>query len=255
MGYFRTPLLGKLPMGWYRSWFGTRYYALLYGHRNESDAQVWVDAILKRLELRSGAQLLDMACGRGRHAGWFHDRGLRVTGIDISAESIAEARALHPAVEFHVHDMREPFADQRFDAVTCLFTSLGYFDTVEDDLRALVAAFMALRPGGHLVVDFMNSPRVLKELVPQERFTRENVDFEITRAVEGRVIVKHIRITDGDQVEEFEERVQALLPEEIEALAVEAGFELLDRTDGPVTRPYSEETSDRCVLWMKRPTE
>lgn len=255
MGYFRAPLLGKLPMGWYRSWFGTRYYALLYGHRNESDAQVWVDAILKRWELPAGAQLLDMACGRGRHAGCFHDRGLQVTGIDISAESIAEAQVLHPAVDFHVHDMREPFADQRFDAVTCLFTSLGYFDTVEDDQLALDAAFHALRPGGHFVVDFMNSPRVLKELVPHERFMRENVDFEITRSVEGRIIVKHIRVTDGDQVEEFEERVQALLPEEIEALAVEAGFELLGRTDGPVTKPYSEEASERCVLWMKRPTE
>lgn len=253
MDYFRAPLLGKLPMGWYRSWFGTRYYALLYGHRNGSDAQDWVDAIVKRWYLPQGAELLDMACGRGRHAGCFHEQGLRVTGIDISPESIAEARSLHPGVEFHVHDMREHFADQRFDAVTCLFTSLGYFDTMEDDQLALDAAFRALRPGGRFVVDFMNSPRVLKELVPHERFTRENVHFEITRTVERNTIVKHIRVTDGPLVEEFEERVQALLPEEIEMMAKEAGFELMGRTDGPETTPYSAEASERCVLWMKRP--
>lgn len=242
-------------MGWYRSWFGTRYYALLYGHRNESDAQVWVDAILKRWKLQSGAALLDMACGRGRHAGQFHEYGLRVTGIDISAESIAEAKELHPGVEFHVHDMREPFADQRFDAVTCLFTSLGYFDTMEDDQLALDAAFRALKPGGRFVVDFMNSPRVLKELVPHEQFMRENVHFEITRTVEGKTIVKHIRVTDGVEVEDFEERVQALLPEEIESMAKEAGFEIMERTDGPVPAPYVAESSERCVLWMKRPNE
>ncbi|MEX1132353.1 MAG: SAM-dependent methyltransferase, partial [Flavobacteriales bacterium] len=62
--------MGRKPMGWYRSWFGTRYYALLYGHRNEHDAQLWVDAILGRWSMPKGARILDMACGRGRHAGW-----------------------------------------------------------------------------------------------------------------------------------------------------------------------------------------
>jgi len=242
-------------MGWYRSWFGTRYYALLYGHRNERDAQVWVDAILDRWAMPKGARILDMACGRGRHAGCFMERGMVVTGIDISKGSIDEARKQHPGVDFHVHDMREAFANQQFDAVTCMFTSLGYFDTEEDDRKVLKAAYDALRPGGYFVVDFMNTPRVLRDLVASEQLQHEGVHFDIERVVEGNTIVKRIRVIDKEHTEEFEERVQALLPDAIEAMAVEAGFEVLERTDGPIPTPYSPYHSERCVFWMKRPLE
>lgn len=240
-------------MGWYRSWFGTRYYALLYGHRNERDARIWVDAILQRWALPKGARILDMACGRGRHSGWFQDRGMVVSGIDISEDSIAEARVQHPGVDFHVHDMRETFAVEQFDAVTCMFTSLGYFDSADDDHKVLKAAYDALKPGGYFVVDFMNTPRVLSELVASEQLVHEGVRFDIERELVGDTIVKRIRIQDQDHWEEFEERVQALLPDAIEALALEAGFQLLDRTDGPIPTPYSPHHSERCVFWMKRP--
>lgn len=240
-------------MGWYRSWFGTRYYALLYGHRNERDARVWVDAILGRWALPKGSRILDMACGRGRHAGCFQDQGMRVTGIDISEDSIAEARILYPGVDLQVHDMREPFASQQYDAVTCLFTSLGYFDSMDDERKVMKAAYEALRPGGYFVVDFMNTPRVLRELVPAEELERDGIHFHIVRELVGDTIVKRIRIQDRDHSEVFEERVQALMPDAIEAMAVEAGFEVLDRTDGPITAPYSPFHSERCVFWMKRP--
>ncbi len=240
-------------MGWYRSWFGTRYYALLYGHRNERDARVWVDSILGRWGLPQGSRVLDMACGRGRHAGWFHERGMVVSGIDISADSVAEARAQHAGVDFHVHDMREPFGHEQFDAITCLFTSLGYFDSVDDDRKVLKAAYDALVPGGRFVVDFMNTPRVLKHLVASERTVREGVRFDIERMMDGNTIVKRIHIEDQGHAEDFEERVQALLPAEIEALAIEAGFELIECTDGPVPDPYSPDRSERCVFWMKKP--
>lgn len=240
-------------MGWYKGWFGTRYYALLYGHRDERDARAWVDAILGYWSLPPGSRILDMACGRGRHVKWFRERGMAVSGIDISEGSIAEARIQLPDVDLQVHDMREPFAQERYDAVVCLFTSLGYFDSVDDDRAVLHAAYTALRPGGVFVIDFMNTPRVLHELVPQQELEREGVRFRLTRTLEEDTIVKRIQVQDGDLQQEYEERVQALLPEVIEALCKEAGFELVDRTDGPILQTYSEEFSDRCVLWFKRP--
>jgi SAM-dependent methyltransferase len=242
-------------MGWYRSWFGTPYYALLYGHRDERDARRWVDAILERWQLTQGSRVLDMACGRGRHARWFASCGMSVTGIDISADSIAQARIALPEHEFHIHDMREPFATERFDAVVCLFTSLGYFETMEEDLAALRSAFHALKPGGVFMVDFMNTSKVLHELVPFEEVVRTNVLFRIQRSLENGIIVKRIEVTDGQTVHTFEERVQALLPEDIERLGLKAGFLLEDRTDGPVFNPYDRDRSDRCVTWFKRPIQ
>ena len=155
-------------MAWYKHWFGTRYYKLLYGHRDLEDAHDWVEALLRKWALPSGSSVLDLACGRGRHVRWFAEAGMEVTGLDISDESIAEARCSMPGMDLHVHDMREPFAVSRYDAAVCLFTSLGYFDTIGDDRKVFDAVVRALKPGGRFVLDFMNSPLVLKDLVPHE---------------------------------------------------------------------------------------
>jgi len=240
-------------MGWFKTWFGTRYYALLYGHRDEQDAQQWVDAIIGRWELPVGSTVLDIGCGRGRHAGLFARAGMQVTGLDISEDSIQEARATWPKVDFHVHDMRNAFAEERFDAAVCLFTTLGYFDSLEDDLAVLRAAYGALHPGGRLVIDFMNTPKVLATLVTQEQLEREGVHFHISRAVEDGVVVKRITVRDAEHESEFEERVQALTPAMLERMAEDVGFVVEDRTGGPRSDPYDTERSERYVLWLKRP--
>jgi SAM-dependent methyltransferase len=240
-------------MGWFKTWFGTRYYALLYGHRDEQDAQNWVDAIIGRWQLPVGSSVLDIGCGRGRHAGLFARAGMQVTGLDLSEQSIEEARIAWPKVEFHVHDMRHPFADERFDAAVCLFTTLGYFDTLQDDLAVLRAAYGALRPGGRLVIDFMNTPKVLANLVNEEELEREGVRFHVLRAVEEGVVVKRIAVSDAGHTSHYEERVQALTPESLERMALEVGFIMEGRTDGPKSKPYITELSERYVLWLKRP--
>jgi SAM-dependent methyltransferase len=240
-------------MAWYRTWFGTHYYKLLYGHRDHDDAEGWVRMIMDRLGLEAGSNVLDMACGRGRHARWFIKAGCQVTGIDISPESIADARADVPGGAFLVHDIREPFAEARYDLVVCLFTSLGYFEAMEDDRRALAAAAMALRPGGWFVLDFMNSAKVVRELVGEECVQAAGVRFSITRRMEHGQIVKRIDADDSGTVHHFEERVTALMPDQLEALVRQSGLRVMAITDGPVPEPFDVERSQRVVIWAQRP--
>ncbi|HOP45367.1 MAG TPA: class I SAM-dependent methyltransferase, partial [Flavobacteriales bacterium] len=162
-------------MPWYTDWFGTRYYKLLYRHRNEEDARPWVEAILQRTGLGEGGRVLDLACGRGRHAHWFNEAGLQVTGVDISGESISEARIAVPGATFLVHDIRTPVADSTFDLAVCLFTSIGYFDDSADDQRVIASAATALRSGGSFVLDLMNPHHVRNTLVPFEEILLDGV--------------------------------------------------------------------------------
>lgn len=240
-------------MGWFKHWFGTRYYSLLYGHRDVEDARQWVEAIQGRWRLTPGSALLDLACGRGRHTQFFAEAGLRVTGVDISETSIAEARRAVPDAEFAVHDMREPFRPGSFDAVCCLFTSLGYFEDLEDDRDVFRAVWAALKPGGRFVLDFMNTGIVLRDLVAEERVLKGGIDFKLRRSCEHGVLVKYITVKDGADVHRFEERVQALTPDQLETMAREAGFEVQDRTDGPELQPFDPLDSQRFVLWMRKP--
>ncbi|HPF92034.1 MAG TPA: methyltransferase domain-containing protein [Flavobacteriales bacterium] len=240
-------------MGWFKHWFGTRYYSLLYGHRDVEDARQWADAILEHWALPPGSVLLDLACGRGRHAALFAEAGMKVTGVDISEASIEEARMNVPEAEFVVHDMREPFRPGTFDAVCCLFTSLGYFDDIADDRAVFRAVRDALKPGGRFVLDFMNTAAVLRDLVTEERIEKEGVGFAIRRSCEHGVLVKCITVQDGPASHRFEERVQALTPDQLEGMALEAGFMVEARTDGPDMVPFDPDRSQRFVLWMRKP--
>lgn len=240
-------------MGWYRHWFGTRYYSLLYGHRDDADAAEWVAGILGRWQLPAGSSVLDLACGRGRHVRHFMEKGLRTTGVDISEASIADARTLLPGADLRVGDMREPVAHGAFDGICCLFTSLGYFDTKADDQQVFDAVATALKPGGRFVLDFMNTACVLRDLVGEERVEREGVLFHIQRQLVDDVLVKRITVTDGNEVHRFEERVQALRPVELEAMAVNAGLVIEETTDGPTWDPFDAQRCARFVLWARKP--
>lgn len=251
LGPWRT--FDAAPMDWFRQWFGTRYYALLYGHRDEADAQAWVDRIVERTGLKPGDSLLDMACGRGRHAVRFAAHGVRTTGIDLSERSIAEARERAPGAEFHVHDIREPFAQGRFDVVVCLFTSLGYSPDRADDQRAVDAARDALRPGGYFVLDVLNGDTTCSNLVSDECTEVEGVRFTVQRALEDGDIVKRIGVADGARKEQFMERVHAWHVEEVRALVLQAGLVLEEITDGPGARPFDSACSNRIVAWCRRP--
>lgn len=141
---------------WFSSWFDTPYYHILYKDRDDEEAGRFVQNLIRFLELKKGASILDLACGKGRHAMYLNELGYQVTGADLSKNSILCAKRFqNETLRFERHDMREPFGE-KFDAVFNLFTSFGYFDNKEDNLRTVNAIKENLKPNGFAVIDFMN---------------------------------------------------------------------------------------------------
>ena len=119
----------KCNENWFSDWFNTSYYHLLYKDRNESEANFFIENIIKHLDPKSDARILDVACGKGRHSHIINQLGYNVTGIDLSKNSIEEAKKKeNEKLNFAVHDMREAFKSSSFDYVFNLFTSFGYFN-------------------------------------------------------------------------------------------------------------------------------
>ena len=115
---------------WYRNWFNSPYYHKLYFQHDELEAREFIARLTNYLSIPAGARILDVACGRGRHSRILAEKGFFVTGIDLSAESIAYARQFeNDHLEFFEHDMRLPFRGNYFDFTFNFFTSFGYFKT------------------------------------------------------------------------------------------------------------------------------
>ncbi len=108
---------------------------------------------LVRSRAPRAASLLDVACGTGAHLAHLRRDFLRVAGVELSAPMREMAVARLPEVPVHAGDMRTFDLGATFDAVVCLFSSIGYLDGV-DELRQAVARMAAhLAPGGVLVIE------------------------------------------------------------------------------------------------------
>lgn len=233
---------------WFKVWFDSPYYHLLYKHRDRSEAARFISQLMQSLNLPKGSRILDMGCGKGRHSILLNELGYDVVGIDLSVSNIESANKTSKAdLKFLQHDMRQPIEGAEFDLVINLFTSFGYFDSAEDNLKVLQSAHSMLTDNGQFVLDFMNAPKTIKELVTDESRKVEDTVFHIHRKVEHGVIIKEIKV-DNDPELIFEERVQALTREELIDLFDHAGF-ILQATYGSYSlHPFNPETSDRLII-------
>src|SRR5690606_4769843 len=192
-------------MPWYEDWFDADAYELVYEERDESEAERLADLIERAAQPSPGSDVLDVGTGRGRHARVLARRGYRVTGLDLSANAVATARARAEAegltpeqIVFVQGDMRLPHFQERFDGVTNLFTSFGFFDDDDDHQHAVRAMAGALKPGGWLVQDYLNAPYVRAYLVPKDEKTAEGVRVRQERWIEGGHVHKRITLTPVD---------------------------------------------------------
>ena len=99
-------------MSWFAHWFDSPYYHTLYKNRDEKEAQTFIDNLVHHLQFPKGSKLIDIACGKGRHATYFNSLGFEVVGIDLSKNSISTAKQFeNSSLVFDVHDMRKVYKE------------------------------------------------------------------------------------------------------------------------------------------------
>ena len=113
--------------------------------------------VLERLllpHLPKEAQILDLGCGTGNLARALWEKGYRVTGVDVSAGMLREAREVAPEVKFVQQDMRFFKRSNSFHAVIALFATMNHLVSEEDLQRVLENVKESLVGDGWLVFDF-----------------------------------------------------------------------------------------------------
>jgi SAM-dependent methyltransferase len=137
------------------------FYDLIYStfkdYRGEA-AQI--ESLLRRLEPQCQT-VLDVACGTGEHARLLAARGFVVDGTDLDPAFVRIAQHKHPAGRFFVADMSDFHIPNRYDAVLCLFSSIGYLQTLDRVSRAFRTFRDHLTMGGVIIIEPWFAPGVL----------------------------------------------------------------------------------------------
>ena len=127
-------------------------YDLLYSFKDyEAESRDLVSLIHER---NPGAvSLLDVACGTGKHLELLRSAFPDIAGVDLDAGPLAIAEQRLPDVPSSRADMRTFDLGRTFDAVTCLFSSVGYLRDEAELTQAVGRMAAHLAPGGVLVID------------------------------------------------------------------------------------------------------
>ncbi len=184
------------------------FYDAVYAWKDYAEESAVVHRLIQ--ERRPGARtLLDVACGTGGHLRHL-SRLYEAEGLDLDPEILAVAAEHCPGVPLHVGDMTDFDLGRRFDAVVCLFSSIGYARTLEGLHGALAAMARHLEPGGVLLVEpwlspddwLTGKPHLLVVDEPELKIARVN-----TSGRDGRlsIVEFHYLVGTPESVEHFTE--------------------------------------------------
>ncbi len=237
---------------WFKTWFDSPYYSILYKNRSDEEAASFLDNLTTKLDLPDRARILDLACGKGRHSIYLHKKQFRVVGIDLSNNSIAHAKKFESeGLHFETGDMRHFDLSLKFDAILNLFTSFGYFDSLEDNLLVLSNIKRHLQVDGYFVMDYFNAVKVEETLVQHEVKEMDGYRFEISKEIKDGQIIKTIAFDAEGQSFSFQEKVQLLYTQAINDMLASSGFEILHTFGNYQLDVFNSKTSDRYIVIAK----
>ncbi len=236
---------------WFQNWFDTKYYHLLYDHRNDDEAEFFMKNLIEFLNLKKGDKILDLPCGKGRHSVFLNSIGFDITGSDLSKNSIEFAKKHeNNSLKFSLHDMRKPLRGQ-YDAIFNLFTSFGYFEHEQSNIDVLVNFKNALINNGSVVIDFLNVKKAKQNLIPEEKFEKNGIQFHIRKYIENNFLIKDIRFKTGDIDHHYTEKVQYLTLENMTDFMSAANLKIKTVFGDYALNSFDENKSDRLILILQ----
>lgn len=267
----RAAVRASVPAAWWKTYFDQGYlreYAPLF-HAEEARAQV--GRLLEVLAVPSGARVLDLACGQGRHAEVLAEAGHDVVGLDLSRPLLEVARrsartrgipsrpsrgSIGRALRYRQGDMRRLPVEWRgrFDAVVNLFTSFGFFDDPADDARVIAEVGRVLRRGGMFAWQGGSRDGVMARFLGADRWmspdgtaVAQERDFD---PLTGFLTIRSTW-TRGRTVEHRVHRIRLYTADRLAELMRAAGLTVVAACDGFSEAPLTRRSAEMVLVARK----
>lgn len=236
---------------WFKNWFNSRYYHILYKHRDFYEAEFFISNFIKKVNLKSNSLIWDNACGNGRHSYIFAKYGFSVIGTDVCESNISNAKSNFqlPNLNFFIHDMRREFYLNYFDLVINIFTSIGYFDYLYEEEKVIKVMCNSLKKSGFILIDFLNANYIIKNLVPRETKSVDGIFFEIKREIKNGFVYKYIQVIDGNNKFNYLERVRLITKSFFENEFNKNNISIISTWGDYNLNEFNLENSERLILF------
>ena len=187
-----------------------RFYDAIYSYKDYASEAEQVRSIIEQYRRSDGRSLMDVACGTGKHLAYLR-AWYQAEGLDVDENLLAIARERLPDLLFHHASMVDFSLDRCFDAITCLFSAIGYARSEAHMRQAVRCMADHLRPGGVLVIEPWFAPDVwqvgrLHSLMvdqPDLKITRMTIS---DREADTAILVFHYLAGTPQGIEYFSER-------------------------------------------------
>ena len=243
---------------WWQNYFDSQYlleYEPLFSlERDRREAA----RLIEVLGLPSGARVLDVPCGQGRHAHLLAESGFDVDGLDYSAEllGLARKRGTGKRLRYTRGDMRTLPArwTSKFDAVLNLFTSFGFFVDPADDRRVMREFARVLKPGGVLLWHGGSRDGVMARFLHRDWWQTEDgtlVAHERTfDALSGLLTVRSVWSGPSGRGDR-EHKIRLYTPTRLAELCADVGLIVEQAYEGFTPRTLTRRSSEMLLVARK----
>jgi SAM-dependent methyltransferase len=218
---------------------------------DSSTAGMPAEPVVDFLEPLAHGGALELAIGTGRIAVPLAERGVRVAGVDLSPDMVAELRRKTDEVPVEIGDMATTRVEGTFSVAYIVYNSIFNLPTQELQAACFENAAAHLEPGGTFVVELMVPE--LQRLPRGDKFllfdtSPEHVGFDEFDLVTQELTSHHYNPATGDY-STFPGRY--IWPSELDLMARLAGLELRERWADWDRSPFTAESTKHVSVWEK----
>lgn len=255
---------------WWKTLFDQKYFDTYSAELTPERTSQEVDFVIKATQLKPADQILDLACGHGRHSIELARRGFyNITGLDYSQvfleKAKKDAQTARVNTKFVRGDMKKLPFKEKFDMVMMMFTAFGYFSN-EENQHVLEEVGKTLKPGGKFLLDVTNIRRTTKRQVEQgEKLPSSNTyRFKQKYEVKGLVIDEvcdfdldtqlyhiHRRWEEKGEKKEYDAYLIQYTPEQLKQVLEKAGLKFVKLWGDFDFQEQTEESRKTIILAEK----
>lgn len=204
-------------------------------------------------ELAGSGRALELAVGTGRVAVPLAERGVPVSGIELSEPMAERLRAKTSAVPVTIGDMATTRVPGEFTLVYLVFNTISNLRTQDEQVACFENAAAHLSTGGRFVIELGEPP--LRRLPPGQLAapfdaSADHLGFD-TFDLAAQELVSHHYTRDGDTIRYGAGRFRYAWPAELDLMARIAGLRLESRWADWRRAPYTSESEAHVSVWQR----